>query len=298
MEDILDKIAVDSCEEDVILIQSSSQQKTKQPPSRKNHFFTYNNYDDDEIDVIVCRLKEMAWRGKIQSEIGSNGTPHLQGMIWCSKPHRSTEFKLPKQIHWEPLKDKDNKRDYCGKDETHDGKFRTSWGFPKPLKILDEDDFFQWQIQINNYIKSEPDDREILWVWSHEGCCGKSTFVKYLIYTYNAVFASKGQYSDIMNILYNANMDNTNLVIFDLPRMNGNNISYSALESIKNGMICNTKYETGSKLFNPPHILVFANEAPDRTAMSADRFKELEIFAQAMDNGDTLIHNDMRTFAA
>ena len=273
----LDKTVVGSRGEEVILNSSSPQPKPKQPPSRKNHFFTYNNYKDEEIDVIVSILKNFAYKGKIQSEIGDNGTPHLQGMIWCSKPHRDTEFKLPKRIHWEKLKDESNKRDYCAKEDTHDGKFRTEWGFPKPLRILKEEEFFDWEHTVNNYIKMEPDDREILWIWSENGGVGKSTFCKYLIYTYNAILCSKGAYSDMMNILYNANMDITNLVIFDLPRNNKNKISYSALESIKNGIICNTKYETGSKLFNPPHILVFANAPPDRMAMSADRFKELEL---------------------
>lgn len=273
----LDKIVVGSRGEEVILNSSSPQPQPKQPPSRKNHFFTYNNYKDEEIDVIVSILKKFAYKGKIQSEIGDNGTPHLQGMIWCSKPHRDTEFKLPKRIHWEKLKDEGNKRNYCAKEDTHDGKFRTEWGFPKPLRILKEEEFFDWEHTVNNYIKMEPDDREILWVWSQSGGVGKSTFCKYLIYQYNAILCSKGAYSDMMNILYNANMDITNLVIFDLPRNNGNKISYSALESIKNGIICNTKYETGSKLFNPPHILVFANAPPDRMAMSADRFKELEL---------------------
>ena len=67
-------------------------------------------------------------------------------------------------------------------------------------------------------------------------------------------------------------MVKTNLVVFDLPRNNGNKISYSALESIKNGLIVNTKYETGSKLFNSPHIIVFSNMQPDVTAMSGDRW--------------------------
>lgn len=277
METHLPKIAVNSSEEDVTLCQSSSLDKPKQPPSRKNHFFTYNNYQPSEIDVIISTLKQFAYKGKVQSEIGENGTEHLQGMVWCHEPHRSTEFKLPKQIHWEKMKDEQDVRNYCNKDDTHDGKFRTSWGFPKPLKILKMEDFYDWQTQINNYLQCEPDDREILWVWSREGGIGKSTFCKYLIHTYNAVLCSKGQYSDMMNILYNANMDKTNLVIFDLPRNNGNRISYSALESIKNGIICNTKYETGSKLLNSPHILVFANAPPDRQAMSSDRFKELEL---------------------
>ena len=75
--------------------------------------------------------------------------------------------------------------------------------------------------------------------------------------------------------MFNANMDCTNLVVFDLPRNNGNKVSYSALEAIKNGLICNTKYETGNKLFNPPHILIFANDEPEWEAMSDDRFKVL-----------------------
>lgn len=268
-------IVADSSGTGVILNTQSSDKKSKQIPSRKNHFFTYNNYCIDEIDAIVATFKHFAYKGKIQSEIGENGTPHLQGMIWCKKPHRSTEFKLPKEIHFESLKDKDNVRDYCAKDETHDGVFRTSWGFPKPLVILKKDDFYDWEIQMDNIVSTEPDDRTINWIYSKNGNKGKSTFCKYLAYTYNAVICGKGVYSDIINIMFNANMDETNLVVFDLPRNNGNKVSYSALEAIKNGLICNTKYETGNKLFNPPHILIFANDEPSWEAMSMDRFKVL-----------------------
>ncbi len=272
------KIDADSWEKGVILNTLSPPKlfkKALQPPSRKNHFFTYNNYKTDEIDVIVTVLKRFAFKGKLQTEVGENGTPHLQGMIWCKKPHRDTEFKLPKQIHWERLKDEENKSDYCAKEDTHDGLFRTSWGFPKPLKILKKEDFYGWQIQIDWYLSYEPDDRTIYWVYSTNGGMGKSTFCKYLAHTYNAVICGKGNYSDIINIMFNANLDDTNIVVFDLPRNNGNKVSYSALEAIKNGMICNTKYETGNKLFNPPHILIFANAEPEYEAMSDDRFKVL-----------------------
>jgi hypothetical protein len=43
-------------------------------------------------------------------------------------------------------------------------------------------------------------------------------------------------------------------------------------------MICNTKYETGVKVFNSPHIFVFANFPPDKPdELSNDRWiiKEL-----------------------
>lgn len=245
------EIVADSRGTGVILNPQSSNDKPKQVASRKNHFFTYNNYNSDEIVAIVAVLQKYAYKGKIQTEVGENGTPHLQGMIWCKKPHRDTEFKLPKQIHWEKLKDTENTSDYCAKEETHDGVYRTSWGFPKPLKILKKEDFYDWQTQMDNCLSYEPDDRTIYWIYSKNGGMGKSTFCKYLAYTYKAVICGKGNYSDIINIMFNANMDDTNLVVFDLPRNNGNKVSYSALEAIKNGMICNTKYETGNKLFNP-----------------------------------------------
>jgi len=272
------EIVADSSGTGVILNTQSlatTSDKPKQVASRKNHFFTYNNYNSSEIEGIVAVLRHYAYKGKVQTEVGENGTPHLQGMIWCKKPHRDTEFKLPKQIHWEKMKDVENVQDYCNKDETHDGVFRASWGFPKPLVILKKEDFYDWQIQMDNCIHTEPDDRTIYWIYSKNGGMGKSTFCKYLAYTYNAVICGKGNYSDIINIMFNANMDDTNLVVFDLPRNNGNKVSYSALEAIKNGMICNTKYETGNKLFNPPHILIFANDEPEWEAMSEDRFKVL-----------------------
>jgi len=77
-----------------------------------------------------------------------------------------------------------------------------------------------------------------------------------------------------MNIMFKANMDKTNIVVFDLPRNNGNKISYSALESIKDGLIVNTKYETGCKIINAPHIIVFSNKPPEEgECMSIDKWR-------------------------
>ena len=78
-----------------------------------------------------------------------------------------------------------------------------------------------------------------------------------------------------MNHMYN--MKSLKIVCFDLPRNNGNNISYDALESIKNGIIINMKYETGQKLCDSPHILVFANMPPDVDKLSLDRWVVKEL---------------------
>jgi len=271
----LAEIVVDSRGEGVILNNPSLTQKPKQVPSRKNHFFTYNNYKIEEIDVIVDTLKKFAYKGKIQTEVGEKGTPHLQGMIWCHAPHRDTEFKLPKQINWRKLEDIHNKRDYCGKDDTHDGIFRTSWGFPKPLKLITPDK--PWQIDILEILKLEPDDRLVYWFWSEKGNIGKSQFCKYLVAKHECVFIDEGKKADIMMTIMNADMDTKNCVIFDIPRDNGNHVSYKSIESIKNGMIFSSKYESGYKLFNSPHVIVFANEAPQEEKLSNDRWRIFNI---------------------
>ncbi len=68
-------------------------------------------------------------------------------------------------------------------------------------------------------------------------------------------------------------MNNCRGIIWDIPRSSKGNVSYATLEAVKNGLICNTKYETGVKVFNPPHVIVFANFPPDdESQLSADRW--------------------------
>ena len=191
-------------------------------------------------------------------------------MIWCEKKHRDTEFKLPKEIHWETLKDTDDVRGYCSKDDTHDGKHRFIWGFPKPLKLITPSK--PWQLKILELIDTEPDDRLVHWFWSEKGGVGKSQFAKYCVANKNCLFFEEGKKADIMHLIFEAPEDRLGCMIIDVPRDNGNHISYKAIESIKNGMIYSPKYEGGYKLFNSPHIIVFANVPPQEERLSADRW--------------------------
>ena len=106
---------------------------------------------------------------------------------------------------------------------------------------------------------------------------------KHLVVNCGAVFCSKGRESDIVNIVFNTDMNKCKLVVFDLPRNNKNLISYAAIESIKNGMIFNAKYETGFKAFDPPNIIVFANAPPVEGSMSIDRWEIVCLDEWALD---------------
>jgi len=239
-----------------------------------HHTFTWNNYPIEAIEILKALFNHIAYDYVFQEEKGENGTPHLQGVVSLKKRMRWSEFGLPKDIHWEKVKHVPLCYEYCSRASKRFGKcWALKYPIPLKLKILDETNFYQWEKDVVEFIKTEPDDRTIMWLWSAKGDIGKSTFCKYLAFTFNAIMCGKGQYSDIINIMFKANMDKTNLVVFDLPRNNGNKISYSALEAIKNGLIVNTKYETGSKIFNCPHVIVFSNMPPEVGSMSIDRWK-------------------------
>jgi len=245
----------------------------KQLCQHLHHTFTWNNYPIEAIEILIALFNHISYDYVFQEEKGESGTPHLQGIVSLKKRMRWSEFGLPKDIHWEVVKHVPLCYEYCSRANKRFGNcWSLTYPIPSKLKILDESQFTDWEKDVVTHIKTEPDDRTIWWLWSANGGIGKSSFCKYLAYTFNAVLCGKGQYSDIINIMFKADMNKTNVVVFDLPRNSGNKISYSALEAIKNGLIVNTKYETGSKLFNSPHIIVFSNMPPELEAMSADRW--------------------------
>lgn len=204
-----------------------------------------------------------------QEETGENGTPHLQGVISCKKKMRDTEFGLPKQIHWEAVRNVKDAYLYCSKKETRTGSVYTfNYELPYEYKV----DLYGWQLDLMNKLKQPIDARKVFWYWSERGGIGKSTMTKHLVVNEKAVFCSTGKQSDIINIIYNTDMSKCKLVVFDLPRNNKNMVSYAGIEAIKNGLICNTKFETGFKAFEPPNVIIFANAPPIETNMSVDRW--------------------------
>lgn len=245
----------------------------KQTHQRIHHFFTFNNYDRSDIAILLKVFNEFCYSYAFQEECVS--TPHLQGIVSCKRKMRDTEFGLPRAIHWEKPEHVPKAYEYCTDVKKRTGDVWTkNYEIPYTFYLTE---FKSWQSEILNIIKSEADCRTINWYWSNLGNVGKSSFVKHLICNHNAILLTKGKFSDICNLIYKANMSLGAIVIFDLPRNNGNKISYDALESIKNGMISNTKYETGFKVFKPPHVFVFANEEPEYCKLSSDRWNVVEL---------------------
>lgn len=250
----------------------------KHPPSEKKQSlqlikwcFTFNNYLKEDIEILDTKFKEICKKYVFQEEVGEKTkTPHLQGAIWLKKKMRWTEFELNKKIHWSGMRNEERSIKYCQKSETAVGEPHI-YGFPKPIKTLTE--LKPWQQAIETLLlTTEPDGRTVHWYWDKKGGVGKSAFCKYMFIKHGALVIQGGKLADIMNIIFNANMDNITTIIIDIPRSKGNKVSYSAVECILNGMITNTKYETGAKVFNPPHVIIFSNYKPDVEELSDDRW--------------------------
>lgn len=128
-----------------------------------------------------------------------------------------------------------------------------------------------WQSHlINSIISNVPDPRHVYWFWDAIGSTGKSFMADYLIAFHGAVVFTGGKVSDIAHA-YNYQ----SVVIFDLARTQEDKLDgvYMCLENFKNGRFFSPKYESHNKVFAPPHVLVFANFEPDRSKLSADRWK-------------------------
>jgi len=249
----------------------NSPPKPKLPNPKYEYDFCLNNYTEEEVCQLNITLNKICKKFVYGFEIGKEcGTPHLQGYINLWKKDRMTglynSHSCFKRCTFREARNREALIKYCQKDGNVISK-----GFPKPVKIIQE--LYQWQKNIENIFLEEPDDRKIYWFWESTGNIGKSAFVKYMVVKHNCLFCDGGKKADLINLAFNADMDECRAVIWDLPRTTKGKISYSTIESFKNGLICNTKFETGVKAFNSPHIFIFANFPPSEPEeLSEDRW--------------------------
>lgn len=234
--------------------------------------FTLNNYSEEELCSIIC-LKDLCEKLVVGKEVGEEGTPHLQGYFKLIEKRRPFSLGLSKRIHFEKAKGTPLQNyAYCSKDDD----VVVCKGFPQPVKVLKDSELYDWQKELLNILKDEPDDRSIYWYWSSNGAVGKTTFCKYLTVKYGAI-ALHGKSADVRNgiIQYTQSKGDTpRIVLFPVPRCkSAEYVSYEALENVKDMYFYSGKYEGGMICGNCPHLVVFANEPPDESKCSPDRWR-------------------------
>jgi hypothetical protein len=116
-----------------------------------------------------------------------------------------------------------------------------------------------WQQGILDMIDEKADSRTVNWLYDEGGNIGKSYLTTYLAAQGKAYCPDVTKISDI---LYGYNYEP--IVIFDIPRSKQEHMEhlYTAMEQFKNGRFFAGKYESKTMVFEPPHVIVFANFTP------------------------------------
>jgi len=142
-------------------------------------------------------------------------------------------------------------------------------GKDKLIKKMSEAVLKPWQRKLDIITDQEPDDRKVHWYWEKEGNSGKSFMVSYLCAMKDAVVFTHGKVGDIAHAYRGER-----IVCIDLARTQAENLQaiYMVIENFKNGRIFSGKYESTTKVFDTPHVVVFANFEPDKKMLSEDRW--------------------------
>lgn len=211
-------------------------------------------------------LNEWCKEFYFQLEIGKGGFEHYQLCFSLKVKHRLSEVKNIlgfNDIHLESVKDWQASIKYCQKlDTRHLGP----WSHKiRPITTITN--LRPWQSEVVDIVRGPADDRTIWWFWDRKGATGKSQLCRYLTVHYKARYLTNAKSGDLAFAVSPSDQ----IILFDFSRSIEGHINYSAIESIKNGLVFSPKYESGTKVFDPPHVLCFANFPPKSSALSDDR---------------------------
>lgn len=255
---------------------------SKKPPRIQSEYWKCNVHIKDgktfdkEFESIEHTFRPLVNKMAFGEEYGDEGnTPHIEGYLWFKK---KTEFHIIQQMYKFDDLQKSKKKwiqaglDYCLKE----GNKVVSVGMGRKLKKLAcEDNMYKWEEDLCKIVENEPSERQIYWYWSESGCTGKTTFARYLHRRYGFICIG-GKSADMKNNVKDYNDTNgftPEGIVVNIPKsFNTDYICYTGLEEVKDMFFFSGKYEGGMIDGNPPHMIVFANEPPDTSKMSADRF--------------------------
>ena len=129
-----------------------------------------------------------------------------------------------------------------------------------------------WQKHLLDKIMEEPDERSVYWITDEIGNQGKTWFAKYLVHTKGAALFGNNKSADVKYAF-----KGERIAIFDLCRSTEDRVNYEVIESIKNGIFFSSKYGSETKSYECPHVIVLSNFGPDKSKLSDDRWKIINL---------------------
>lgn len=132
-----------------------------------------------------------------------------------------------------------------------------------------------WQDELFQKLEEPAHPRIVDFYVDPVGNTGKTWFSQFLMSRIPGVqYLTVGKVADLCHAIDEANR----VFIFDVPRSQMEFFQYQVLEMLKNRLIFSPKYQSVTKrLSTVPHVVVFCNESPDESRLSADRFNIVDL---------------------
>lgn len=206
-------------------------------------------------------------------EVGKDGYKHLQGRVRVSKDENNGFLAIKGYLPSAHIEKCSDTWSY----ERKSGRFLSSEDTPeiravrfgKPRKHQSE-----WM-----EVLSKQDDRGILTIVDTEGCSGKSWFVNWL-YETNKGFYCPPTIDTVKGLIQwiASGYNGEGIVAIDIPRTwKWSEQLYVAIESIKDGLVYDTRYHSQLRNIRGCKIIIFTNTMPKLDKLSTDRWSIGEV---------------------
>lgn len=188
----------------------------------------------------------------------------------------------PDRVRVRPMASKDGFKAYVlkGDDTLVDGPFLNGKRAPRTYEGRDVEvvgtDPRPFQREILEMLETTPDTRTVHWYWDERGNVGKSALVKYCEFKGLAVGLDVAKAHQLKAAVVADGPQRAYLL--DMPRTLGREDSIKdcmcVIEALKNGRVVDVMYGRSNRmLFDPPHVVCFANYPPPRAMLSGDRWR-------------------------
>lgn len=245
---------------------------------------------------LEATLRELASKWTFQLERGDSGYMHYQGRLSLKKKRRVAEIKMfwrKQYADGNLLVDLPNYLAPTSRPSTGDAFYVTKldtrvegpWSDRDQVKVLTrqlreflQHEMYPWQQKVMA-MAEELDDRYINIIYDTRGNLGKSVFCEWMEYEGRAFEVPPFRLmEDLMGFVMSFKVYPAYMV--DMPRgMKKDRLGefYSGLETLKNGVAYDKRYEGRKMRFDRPQIFVFTNTLPEFSLMSRDRWRVMEV---------------------
>jgi len=241
----------------------------------RSWFFTLNNPEEGDLAQLTQWFDTFTEKYVFQLEVGEKcGTPHFQGVLYFKHAiHDSILKQVAPRAFWKRTISWLGAVKYCSKQPTViEGPWSKGITFREPIRILTT--LRPWQAaEEKRLLIPCTDDRKVRWYYDATGQFGKTQFIKYMAVKHKGMMIIEGEANNVKYMVKNfLEKEDIKAAFMYFCKDTPGKIPYSTLESIKDGLLCSGKFESGVCIFNSPHVVVIANFYPDTTKLSADRW--------------------------